>query len=142
MRKIARLKICNRSLLVSAVAVLVSGIQLEATHSMGIMSVWLHVVIGLLFMGLVAYHIYLHFGRSNWFAKFSQLRSQATRILWWVTLITLISGIIAVIHRTATFGHSVIGGIHGKLGFLMIALSLAHVCKRARFFLSNGSRKA
>ncbi len=82
MKKITKIKLCNWSLLVASAAILISGIQLEVTHSRGDLSVWIHVIIGLLFMGLVGTHIFLHFGKSNWLTKFSNLKSRATRILW------------------------------------------------------------
>lgn len=134
MKKIKKLKICNWSLIFFTVAILISGIQLEATHSAGLSSVWIHIVIGLLFMGMVSTHIYLHFGKSNWFSKFHRLPSQVTRILWWVSLLTLLTGIIAMIHWIGTFSHAAIGGVHGKLGFLMVAVSIGHIIKRIKFF--------
>ena len=134
MKKITKLKICNWSLLALTIAILISGIQLEATHSIGLTSVWIHILIGVLFMGMVAYHVYLHFGKSNWFLKFRKQKSQVTRILWWVALVTLVTGVAAMIHWATTFTHSSIGGVHGKLGFLMIILSIGHITKRIKFF--------
>ena len=129
--------LCNWSLLVATAAILISGIQLEVTHSSGDLSVWIHIIIGLLFMALVGIHIFLHFGRSNWFAKFSKLKSQATRILWWMTIITLITGIATAVRWIVTNTHSPLGGIHGKLGFLMIILSIFHIVNRLYFFKSK-----
>ena len=137
MKKITKLKICNWSLLPLTVAILISGIQLEATHSIGLTSVWIHILIGVLFIGMATYHVYLHFGKSNWFSKFSKQKSKVTRILWWVALVTLISGIAAMIHWVTTFTHATIGGVHGKLGFLMIILSIGHITKRIKFFKSK-----
>ncbi len=48
MKKITKLKICNWSLLALTIAILISGIQLEATHSIGLTSVWIHILIGVL----------------------------------------------------------------------------------------------
>ena len=137
MKKIAKLRLCNWSLLVVSAAILISGIQLEAIHSSDNLSVWLHIVIGLLFMALVAIHIYLHFGKSNWFTKFSKLKSRATRILWWMTIITLLTGITTTIRWIISYTHTPLGGIHGKLGFLMIILSIFHIAKRFNFFKSK-----
>ena len=134
MKKITKLRVCDWSLLILTIAILISGIQLEAIHSNGLTSVWIHIATGLLFMGMAAYHIFLHFGNSGWFAKFHKLKSQFTRILWWVSLITLITGIIALVHWLTTFTHAPIGGVHGKLGFLMILLSAGHIIKRIKFF--------
>lgn len=85
-------------------------------------------------MGMATYHVYLHFGNSNWFSKFRKQKSQVTRILWLVALVTLITGIVAIIHWVTTFTHAPIGGVHGKLGFLMIILSIGHIVKRIKFF--------
>ena len=137
MKKITKLKFCNWGLLVASVAVLISGIQLEVINSTVNFSVWLHIIIGLLFLGLVYAHIFLHFGKSNWFAKFSQLKSRATQILWWTTIITLITGIASAIRWIETNTHSPLGGIHGKLGLMMLILSIFHISKRLNFFKSK-----
>ena len=139
MKKITKLRICNWSLLALTIAILISGIQLEATHSRDILSVWIHILIGILFIAFVVYHLFLHFGESNWFEKIHKQKSQVTRILWWVALVTLITGIVAMIHWVTTFTHAPIGGVHGKLGFLMIILSIGHVSKRIKFF--KGKKK-
>ena len=137
LKKITKLRLCNWSLAVTSAAMLISGIQLEVTHSSGHLSVWLHILIGLLFMGLVGEHVFLHFGKSNWFAKFRNLKSLPTRILWWLTIITLITGIAAAVRWILTPAHTPLGGIHGKLGFLMIILSIFHMAKRIKFFKSK-----
>ena len=137
MKKIIKLRICNWLLLFLTVVILVSGIQLEVTYSSGVVSVWLHIAIGLLFMALAAYHVFLHFGHLNWFHKIRKQKSQVTRILWWVALVTLISGFAAMIHWITTSTHSTIGGVHGKLGFVMIILSIGHLAKRIKFFKSK-----
>lgn len=134
MKKIVKLKICDWGLLVLTVAILASGIQLEATHSRGLTPVWIHIALGLLFMGFVAWHVFLHFGGSNWFARFRKQKSQVTRILWWVYLVVLVSGIVACVHWVATYVHAPVGGLHGKLGFLMIILAIGHIVKRIKFF--------
>lgn len=134
MKKITKLKICDWSLLIVTIAILVSGIQLEATHSRGLTSVWIHIIIGLLFACLVTLHLYLHFGYNNWFSKIHKQKNQITRMLWWVSLITLISGAIASAHWLTTFNHAPIGGIHGRIGFLLIIISTGHIIKRMKFF--------
>jgi len=134
MKKIQKLKLCNWCLLPVTIAMLVSGIQLEATGSRGITSVWIHIAIGIIFAVLICYHIFLHFGKSNWFKKFSKQKSPVTRILWWVALATFITAIVSTVHWVQSFTHASIGGVHGKLGFLMIILSIGHICKRIKFF--------
>lgn len=134
MKKSAGLKLCNWVLLVASAAILISGAQLEIIHCKDEFSVWLHVFIGLLFMALVGGHIYLHFGKSNWFVKFSYLKSGATRVLWWTAILTLISGVACAARQFATNTHTPLGGIHGKLGFLMLILSIFHITRRIKFF--------
>ncbi|MDE5905650.1 hypothetical protein, partial [Duncaniella sp.] len=46
-------------------------------------------------------------------------------------------GVAAMIHWVTTFTHSSIGGVHGKLGFLMIILSIGHIARRIKFFNSK-----
>lgn len=137
MKKIVKLKICNWSLLPLSIAIMISGIQLEATQSSDTTSVWIHIAVGILFSAMVLYHIFLHFSNSDLFSKFNRQKSRLTRILWPVSLITFISGIVAGIHWLGTFTHAAIGGIHGKFGFIMLILSTAHICTRIKFFRSK-----
>ena len=137
MKKIIKLTLCNWNLLIASGAVLISGIQLELIHCSSRLSVWLHIIIGLLFMGLVGAHIFLHFGKSDWFAKFNHIKSRTTRIMWWTTIITLITGLATSVRWIVTNAHSPLGGIHGKLGFLMIILSIFHIVNRFYFFKSK-----
>lgn len=65
MKKIKKLKICDWCLLIMTLAMLVSGVQLEATDSRGATSVWIHIAVGILFFTLVAYHIFLHFSFTH-----------------------------------------------------------------------------
>lgn len=134
MKKIQKLKVCNWSLIVLAVAIMLSGLQLEVTDSNGFMSVWIHIIIGVLFMVMVFYHLFLHYGFSNWFSRILKQKSHVTRILWWISLLSLITGVVACVHWLGTFFHSHIGGAHGKLGFVMIILSIGHIVKRISFF--------
>lgn len=133
MKKVTKLKLCNWSLVIALAAVLLSEIQFEVAHSSGYLSVWIHVLIGLLFMTLVCIHLYLHFGKSNWCTKFRNLKSRATLILWWMTIITLITGIATAVRWIVINTHSPLGGIHGKLGFLMLIISIFHIRNRLYF---------
>lgn len=107
---------------------------MEATGSSSVDWVWIHIVVGTFFMALGFLHIYIHFGASNWFSRFHKLKSPVTRILWWITLLTLVTAVIATGHWLGSFTHSSIGAVHGKLGFMMIILCLCHIVKRIRFF--------
>lgn len=133
MNKLKRLKICDWILAVLLPIVLASSVQLEATSSRGILPVILHVIVGLPFLCLIIWHIYLHFKWAKWLVKFRKLKVP-TRILWWLYILTFVSGLAAFIHWLIDNGHGPLGGIHGKIGFLMIAFAIAHTIKRIKFF--------
>ncbi len=133
MKKIKKLKICDWILLILTLCILISGVYLEAIGGRVELWIWIHIFIGILFFTLIYYHIFLHFGKTNWFSKFSKLKNQFTRILWWIGIITLLTGIIATAHWVTTTVHSPIGGVHGKIGFLMIILCAFHLFKRIKF---------
>ena len=102
MKFLAKLKICNWSLLIASVMMLASSIQLEATRSRSALFVGIHVFIGLIFCVLVLSHVYLHFKVSNWFLKFNKLKKTVTRILWYIFLLTIILGLATLIHWLIT----------------------------------------
>lgn len=126
-----RLKVCDRSLGIVLLLILASGIQLEATSGRYVWSVRLHVALGVLLCALSFYHIYLHYKKSNWFARFAKNPNVSTRILWWVFLLTAASG-IAVVAEWIAGGHTPVGGIHGKIGFLMVIVGIVHVAGHIR----------
>lgn len=134
MKKAWKLRFCNWTLLILMILTLASGIQLEATGSRGSVPVWLHIIVASVFISFCVYHIYLHFGWQRWLFKFRRLISNVTRILWWISVITTLSAFIALIHWLGTNSHSPIGGMHGKIGFLMIAFAIGHTIKRFYFF--------
>ena len=133
MTKVKKLKICDWTLAILLPIVLTSSLQLEATSSSGIVPVILHIIVALPFMFLVVWHIYLHFQWKKWLAKFDKLKVP-TRILWWLYILTFISGIATLIHWLIENEHSALGGVHGKIGFLMIAFAIGHTVKRIKFF--------
>lgn len=129
MNPATRLKLCNRILGLTLILMLASGIQLEATSGQYAWIVWPHIVLGILFTALCALHIYLHYRRSNWFARFARNRNTITRILLWTFLLTALTGLAATILWLGTNQHSHLGAIHGKIGFLMVLLSLIHALR-------------
>ena len=133
MTKVKKLKICDWTLAILLPIVLASSIQLEATSSSGIFPVILHIIVSLPFMSLIVWHIYLHFQWKKWLTKFSKLKVP-TRILWWLYILTFISGVATLIHWLIENEHSPLGGVHGKIGFLMIAFAIGHTIKRIKFF--------
>lgn len=134
MKTTTKLKICNWSLLITSLLILVSSIQLEITGNRSALFLWGHVIIGVIFVVLVLSHIFLHFKATNWFLKFNKIKKPVTRILWYIFLLTIILGIATLIHWLITYSHTALGGIHGKFGFLMILFAIGHTIKRLYFF--------
>ena len=124
-----KLKLCDWSLLFLTIAILASGLQLEINPYGQTIWVWLHIIIGTAFVSGTLWHLKLHHKphiahthgkKHHWLGSFFML--------------TLISGVIATVHWSGTYEHSTIGGIHGKLGFLMIIAVAIHVKKHIRFY--------
>ena len=134
MTKAKKLKICDWLLLVSIVVMLASSIQLEATGSRAVIWVWLHIIIGYLFFANIIWHLYLHFGWKSWLQKFRKRKTPATRWLAIFALLTIISALVAFFHWVGSYIHSPIGGLHGKIGFIFIAIAIGHTVKRINFF--------
>lgn len=132
MNTVEKLKINDKLLGFTLILMLASGMQLEATAGSYAWSVWVHIVFGTLLTILSICHIYYHYRFCNWFARFAQNRNTATRVLWWVFLLTAVSGIAATVQWIAENGHSPIGGVHGKIGFLMVIIAIIHAAKHIR----------
>lgn len=132
MNTASRLKLCNRSLGFVLLLTLASAIQLEATSGIYTWSVWVHIVLGLLLTILACRHIYLHYRRSNWFARFASNRNAVTRVLWWLFLLTAVSGLIATGIWLDGNEHSYLGAVHGKIGFLMVIAAIIHLARNIR----------
>lgn len=142
MNTASRLKLCNRSLGCVLILMLVSGIQLEATFGQYSWSVWMHIILGILLTILSLRHIYLHYRNSNWFARFAKNRNTVTRMLWWVFLLTAITGLASTAIWLGSFNHSHFGAVHGKIGFLMVLLAVIHVIRHKKNRHKNKSGKA
>lgn len=127
-----RLKACDKTLGIVLIVMLASGIQLEATSGRYAWSVWAHIALGIVLTVLSVWHIYLHYRWSDWFARFRKNRHQSTRILWWVFLLTAVTGIIATAVWLAAHEHSHIGAVHGKIGFLMVIAGIIHAAGHRR----------
>lgn len=140
MNTVEKLKINDKSLGFTLILMLASGMQLEATAGSYAWSVWVHIVFGTLLTVLSIRHIYLHYRSSNWFARFAKNRNKVTRVLWWVFLLTAMSGIAATVQWIVENGHSPIGGVHGKIGFLMVIIAIIHAAKHIR--LRKQARKS
>lgn len=134
MIKAKKLKTCDWLLLVATVVMLASSIQLEATGSRAVGWVWLHIALGCLFFANIVWHIYLHFGWKSWLLKFRKQKSPVTRLLALFALFTIISALLAFLHWAGSYIHSPIGGLHGKIGLIFIAVAIGHTIKRIKFF--------
>ncbi|MDE5880892.1 MAG: hypothetical protein K2H60_04115 [Muribaculaceae bacterium] len=132
MNKIAKMRFCDWALIVLTIVTLVSSIQLEATGSNSIMWVWLHILIATLFITLIGWHLFLHFKWRNWFNNLWRQKSPVTRWLGIFYFLTALSALVALCHWLVTYTHSTIGGIHGKIGFIFIALAIGHTVKRIK----------
>lgn len=91
----------------------------------------LHIFFSLALMALCYIHIKAHYGNiSRW--KAGLKRSKVTpRILFWMMLATLITGLLSIV-SFFTIGHSWIGGVHGKIGFVALVFMLLHLIRRIR----------
>ena len=141
MEKKTQSRICNWSLLVLAILMLASGIQMEASFGADFLGfsfpvyMVFHVVVALLMTAVVIWHIWLHFSWKEWVNRFKALKRVDTKILAVVTALVLVSGIAALIVLLFNgMQHGTVGGVHGKIGFGFVALGIYHVIKRIRFY--------
>ncbi len=133
MRKGERLRLCDWLLLPMCVLMLVSSVQLEGWW-LGMGFVWIHVVLGMSFFSLIGWHLQLHYGWSNWLLRLMRQRVVSTRWLTVFGVLTLLSAFVATGHVLSKWQHSSIGGVHGKLGFVMLCFVGWHVWMRLRFY--------
>lgn len=134
MRKLKKLKICDVSLLVAASVMLVSSVQLEVLSGEGLLWVWMHVAVGAVFLVLIGWHLRLH---SPWKRWDSLLWKGKPALMKWLTaagLLTLMTAVPATAGWIASPVHSKIGAVHGKFGFLFVALAMWHTARRIRFY--------
>lgn len=127
-----KFKICSRSLGLTLTLMLASGIQLEATAGRLTWSVWAHIVLGFVLIVLALWHVFLYYRVSNWFYRFAKNKNTITRVLWWVFLLTAVSGIVATVMWVGARSHSRLGAVHGKIGFLMVLLGIIHFIRHKR----------
>ena len=141
MEKKTQSRICNWSLLVLAILMLTSGIQMEASFGADFLGISFpvymvfHVVVALLMTAAVIWHIWLHFSWKEWVKRFSALKRADTKILAIVTALVLVSGIVALLVLLFNgMQHNGVGGVHGKIGFIFIAIGIYHIVRRVRFY--------
>ena len=139
-----KLKICNISLLAITPAVLATSIILEASHGQSVLGLkfnfWviIHLVAVLAMTGLVCWHLRMNWGKiSGWAKKISGKASGASKALAILIAFTALTG-LASVQQWLIHGHSPIGGVHGKIGFLFILIAVEFIklldCIQIYFF--------
>lgn len=129
-----KLRVCNWMLLVVTVAVLATSLQLEITSGANGLWVWLHIILGAVFFVLILWHLYLHYRWRNWLRLLWKHRSSNLKWLTATLVVTLFTALVATVGWLASPHHSHIGAVHGKFGFLAVALAAWHICRRIRFY--------
>ena len=129
-----QLRLCNVSLMIVAIFMLISSIQMEALAGDSLLGIsfetltFIHAGIGIIMFSLVAWHLYLHFGDFGWIQKL-QKSPRLTKSLAIFGALTLSSGIFILAYMLTYFEHNLVGAIHGKIGFVFIALCGIHIYK-------------
>lgn len=143
MKKITKLIVCDWLLLVFTIAMLVSGLQLEVNPYRDQIWVWLHIIIGIFFVGFILWHLSLHHNpmqRAVRRKKHHHGGKLPVPAIFF--LLTLLSSVIVTFHWIGTYTHSTIGGIHGKIGFLFMVVIAFHVRKNIRFYARRKSGRS
>ena len=121
-------------LLPAGVLALLSSIQMEACGGTGLWGIpfptwmYLHCILGLLMILLAVEHLYLHFGKKRWLMKLRRLGGLSRWLCMVLALLAALS-VIALGHTVVSMNHSPIGAVHGKVGFLFLALCLWHTVR-------------
>lgn len=133
------LRLCNVLLLLLAAPVLLSSVHLEVTSCASARWVWVHTVLGALFFALVLWHLRLH---CRWGRMRTLLFRGPNPTRKWLSILGLLclsTALVAVLFRLSHDSHSHIGGIHGKVGFLLLLCALLHAFKRRLgYMIRNG----
>lgn len=134
MNQLRKLRLCDVVLVVVTIAMLASSIQLEIISGNSVLWVWIHIILGAMFFVLIGWHLQLHFKWSGWLRKLKRQRSVNAKWLAVMGVLTLLTALIATAGWIVSPEHSMIGAVHGKLGFLFIGLAIWHTARRIRFF--------
>lgn len=136
--KKSQLTIINLSLIVLLFLTVASSVIIEYTGGRNLPQlrsgalVIIHIAVTLALMLLSYFHIKAHLGAiRQWRERFRKTKKQ-NRWLFWVALITFLSGLIA----TVTYflkGHTPFGGIHGKIGFIALLIMFLHLIHRRKW---------
>ena len=96
----------------------------------------IHLAICLPMLLFVCVHLWANCGNmAQWLAKIRRQKWQ-TQLLFWFSVLTFVSGIAATVVYFS-HGHTPVGGIHGKLGFVALALMIWHTYRRLKWYKTN-----
>ena len=143
MKKRTKLKCCNIALLISLVPLVVSAVLLECLGGADLSKVpnrgivHIHLAFALITTALVFWHLQLHFGNSHWSKKIKNLKSHVTKWLVRIALISLASGLIALVLWIVQPVHNTIGGVHGKICLIFLVVAAGHALKRRKFYTNK-----
>lgn len=96
----------------------------------------IHLIVCVPMLLFVGVHLWANCGKiTQWFAK---IRRQKAQIQWlfWLSVLTFVSGVAAMVVYFS-HGHTPVGGIHGKLGFVALALMIWHTYRRLKWYKKN-----
>lgn len=119
-------RMCVGALALTTALTLASGIGLEINGSSSAAWVWTHVAVGCIFIALIAWHIYIHFGLTDWYGRLFSRRRGTMKWMSALLALTVLTALAASAHRIATHTHSATGGIHGKVGLVFVILAIIH----------------
>lgn len=139
MKKIEKLRICDRTLLSLSLLMLVSSVQLELNPAGNRWWVWLHIGLGCVLTGFIFWHVGLHKNVRKKGTLPKHRHEHNLKGLGLLFLLTLISGIIAISAWIGDYIHTTAGGIHGKIGFLFLCFLFFHVKKYKKFYGMSSS---
>lgn len=138
-----KLYYCNVILLLVMPLAVATGIILEVSGGdafYGIENHYLvntHIILSFSLALLVLWHLYLHWGWIvNWAGKFTNIVRKPTKWLTVLLALAVLSGIVAM-SQWFLHGHSGIGSIHGKIGFMGGFLMIMHVLKRRKWYVTR-----
>lgn len=142
-----RLKTCNHALLALVLPVLASSVILEASHGNPVFHLpfnfWviLHIIAVTVMSCLVIWHLRLNWGKvTEWKRKFSSKASRVSKTLCILIAATSLTG-LAAIPQWLLHGHSTLGGVHGKIGFLFLIIAIFHTHHHGKWFTKSGRHK-
>lgn len=96
----------------------------------------IHLIICVPMLLFVGVHLWANCGNiTQWFAKIHRQKAQ-TQWLFWLSVLTFVSGMAATVVYFL-HGHTPIGGIHGKIGFVALALMIWHTYRRLKWYKKN-----